>query len=358
MALPTSGPLTLANIQTEFGGTNPISLSEYYAGGGLVPAGTSGTYGAVPSSGTISIQNFYGTQNRVALSVTYASSTANASLNLSGISGYIAGISDITVTVNSGVYLYATSTGSAGLGISGGTTGDTLTIVNNGFIIGQGGNGYYARPSVIQATSGGPALSIPINATINNTNGSAYIAGGGGGGAGRSGYTGAGGGGAGGGAGGNGDNGTTNGAAGGGGGGLGAVGGNGAASTNTTAASGGGSGGGGSGQGNNAKGTNSNSGGGGGGGRILPGSGGAGGVGSGYTRGNGGAGGSANAVGANGTVTSITSGAGGGGGGWGASGGAGASGGTPGSGGRAVQLNGRSVTWVSGNTTRVYGAVS
>jgi hypothetical protein len=29
-----------------------------------------------------------------------------------------------------------------------------------------------------------------------------------------------------------------------------------------------------------------------------------------------------------------------------------------GAGGRAVFLNGRTVTWVSGNTTRVYGAVS
>jgi hypothetical protein len=63
MPLPTSGPLTLADIQTEFGGTNPISLSEYYAGGGLVPSGASGTFGAVPSSGAISIQNFYGTAN-------------------------------------------------------------------------------------------------------------------------------------------------------------------------------------------------------------------------------------------------------------------------------------------------------
>lgn len=61
MALPTSGTLTLADIQTEFGGSNPISLSEYYAGGSYVPAGASGTNGAVPSSGTISISNFYGT---------------------------------------------------------------------------------------------------------------------------------------------------------------------------------------------------------------------------------------------------------------------------------------------------------
>lgn len=61
MTLPSSGPLTLADIQTEFGGSNPISLSEYYAGGAYVPAGATGTYGAVPSSGAISIRNFYGT---------------------------------------------------------------------------------------------------------------------------------------------------------------------------------------------------------------------------------------------------------------------------------------------------------
>jgi len=61
MAIPSSGPLTLSDIQTEFGGSNPISLSEYYAGGSYVPAGTTGTYGAVPSSGEISIRNFYGT---------------------------------------------------------------------------------------------------------------------------------------------------------------------------------------------------------------------------------------------------------------------------------------------------------
>lgn len=65
MALPSSGPLSLSQIQGEFGGSNPISLSEYYAGGGLVPSGTSGTYGAVPSSGAISIRNFYGTSNVV-----------------------------------------------------------------------------------------------------------------------------------------------------------------------------------------------------------------------------------------------------------------------------------------------------
>jgi len=50
MALPTSGALPLSDIQTEFGGSNPVSLSEYYAGGSYVPSGTSGTNGAVPAS--------------------------------------------------------------------------------------------------------------------------------------------------------------------------------------------------------------------------------------------------------------------------------------------------------------------
>lgn len=63
MTLQTSGAITLANIQTEFGGTDPISFSEYYAGGTYVPSGTSGTNGAVPTSGAISFFNFYGTSD-------------------------------------------------------------------------------------------------------------------------------------------------------------------------------------------------------------------------------------------------------------------------------------------------------
>lgn len=75
MALPTSGPLSLSDIQGEFGGSNPISLSEYYAGGGLVPSGTSGTNGPVPTSGTISISSFYGTSASVPLSISISPSS-------------------------------------------------------------------------------------------------------------------------------------------------------------------------------------------------------------------------------------------------------------------------------------------
>lgn len=49
MTLQSSGAISLANIQTEFGGSNPISLSEYY-----------GAASGVPTSGAISLSNFYG----------------------------------------------------------------------------------------------------------------------------------------------------------------------------------------------------------------------------------------------------------------------------------------------------------
>ena len=69
MALPTSGPLSLRDIAAAFSGGTPIALSQYHAGSGLVPAGTSGTYGPVPSSGTLSIKNFYGTGNSATLTI-------------------------------------------------------------------------------------------------------------------------------------------------------------------------------------------------------------------------------------------------------------------------------------------------
>ena len=49
MALQTSGQISLADIQTEFGGSNPISISEYY-----------GAAAGIPASGVISIGDFYG----------------------------------------------------------------------------------------------------------------------------------------------------------------------------------------------------------------------------------------------------------------------------------------------------------
>jgi hypothetical protein len=59
MTIPSGGPISLTDIQTEFGGTVPVSLSEYYRGGGLVP--TDSGIGQIPESGLISLSDFYNT---------------------------------------------------------------------------------------------------------------------------------------------------------------------------------------------------------------------------------------------------------------------------------------------------------
>lgn len=59
MTLQASGTISLNDIQTEFGGASPISLNEYYRGGGLVP--NTAQNAAIPTSGAISLSQFYGT---------------------------------------------------------------------------------------------------------------------------------------------------------------------------------------------------------------------------------------------------------------------------------------------------------
>jgi hypothetical protein len=55
MALPTSGAIALTDIQTEFGGVNPINMSEYYRGGLYVTINNVG----IPASGIINMGSFY-----------------------------------------------------------------------------------------------------------------------------------------------------------------------------------------------------------------------------------------------------------------------------------------------------------
>lgn len=61
--LPLSGPLSLKDIQTEFGGNiSPIRLGDYYRGGLLLSSGVSSS---IPTAGTIQIDDFYGTAKQI-----------------------------------------------------------------------------------------------------------------------------------------------------------------------------------------------------------------------------------------------------------------------------------------------------
>lgn len=145
MALPSSGPLTLTDIQTEFGGANPIGLNEYYAGGTYVPAGTSGTGGAVPSSGAISIANFYGTSAALAAYAWLIGGQENATTSTNMQVLNMTTLGDVT----SYGTLSFTLTGSAGGGSS--TRGVTYCGNVNGTAT---GNIYYYA----LATTGSTAL--------------------------------------------------------------------------------------------------------------------------------------------------------------------------------------------------------
>lgn len=58
MALPSSGEMSLQMIAQFYGGGAPHSLSEYYRGGAYVP--NTAVNNGIPTSGPISLQNFYG----------------------------------------------------------------------------------------------------------------------------------------------------------------------------------------------------------------------------------------------------------------------------------------------------------
>jgi hypothetical protein len=298
------------------------------------------------------IQNAFGFMRGaglVSVTQTYASNVANVSLNVSTLSGYVAGNSCITITVNSGVYIYSVNCNPALL-LTGGATGDKITIVNKGYIMGRGG---YGNTACTTFRNGKPAIKLGFNTTIDNTFASAYIGGGGGAGGYFSCSTRYGGGGAGGGNGGT----DAAGDGGGSGGSVGASGGNGAANPIFCCCT------------QQFKFYGSA----GGGGRIFPGTGGAGGCWNGRTAGQGGGsgggggvdqgiggaggGGAGGSGSCNGVQYQFPGFAGGGGGGWGASGGNGKTG-VGNVGGKAVCLNGKSVTWQSGCTIRVYGAIS
>ena len=67
MTIKSSGSLAISEISDEFGGSGTRSLSDYYAGAGLVAAGTQDPDGnAIPSSGTIKISDFYACSKFVA----------------------------------------------------------------------------------------------------------------------------------------------------------------------------------------------------------------------------------------------------------------------------------------------------
>lgn len=148
------------------------------------------TLAGVGGSGTvISMQNLQNKSNRVAIPLSITTNTANYDVYANRGPTYAPGTSDITVTVNPGVIVYSTSTGTAAFSVpSAFNPGDTITVVNNGVILGRGGSGGsggsagtgFTNPGSPGGAAGGAFLTQRA-VTVNNLN---RIAGGGGGGGG------------------------------------------------------------------------------------------------------------------------------------------------------------------------------
>jgi hypothetical protein len=348
MALPESGILNLSDIQTEFGGDNPIGMGEYYRGGTYTTSNNT----SVPTSGAINFTNFYGATRLFTLTI--STNTQEADLSALATAAGWDGSAPLEVFINSSIYVWSDSISTPALLVN----VNNAVIFNSGLIMGRGGNGGTSRGTGnINAQAGGSAINVTATGVLLTNNASAFIAGGGGGGAYATGvasgqtWRSGGGGGAGGGLGGT----TTNGSTGTLGGAIGQSGSNGAlGSPLAENGQGGGSGGGGaaSRQADNRDG--------GGGGRILSGTGGTGGRTTASLSANGGDGGSAGAVGGIGIKNPNDTFAAGGGGGWGASGGrngqpSGSSGSLAGGVGGAA-ISGNSVTLTDNGT--VYGSVA
>lgn len=86
MALPGSGTITIDDLRTEFGATGTRGLADFYRGGAFVP--DTPTNAGVPTSGTISLDDFYGASAVVDVSPAFTafkpgfSSTSRTSTSL------------------------------------------------------------------------------------------------------------------------------------------------------------------------------------------------------------------------------------------------------------------------------------
>ena len=137
MALQASGAISLANIQTEFGGSNPIGLNEYYRDGAYVGAGAPN----VPTSGVIDLQDFYGAQAAIVLNITGNTSNYNI-LTAATAAGYTAGTDTTPIIVNvaTGVTVSASSAPAMRTGALNAASNLTINVASGAAITGFTGS--------------------------------------------------------------------------------------------------------------------------------------------------------------------------------------------------------------------------
>ena len=152
MAIVGSGVLTLTAIQNEFGGSHPISLSEYYRNGSAVPSNNTN----VSESGLIRAGMFYNAVNEIGVAVSSGASTFNVQ---TAFSSYWNVAVPKRLTINSGVTLGHLTVPASMAG--------TLIIDHAGAVQGLGGNqSGNAGESAMLIQSTGVTINMASGSTI------------------------------------------------------------------------------------------------------------------------------------------------------------------------------------------------
>ena len=158
-ASPNALSLQDVNVELNLTATQQIDCND-----------TKTRYLAGRPSGVISFDNLHGASNIQNFTISSNQQELVMSTFLSG-AGWN-GFTRPVVTINSGVYIWSDTLGTAALSVDGSYPAG-ITIINNGYIMGRGGN---AQPSW-GSVNGSLAVLLSTNCTIYNNG---YIAGGGG----------------------------------------------------------------------------------------------------------------------------------------------------------------------------------
>lgn len=188
MTLPASGAISLSQVENEIFGTTTSQIS-------LNDSSVRSLAGI--ASGAISLGSLYGKSNAVQVNLSITANTSNYNIYNAALAANSAvgtKAANVTLTISGGAYVYGVYNGIRALnpnasiaGLDTGTgwiAGSTITVVNNGFITGWGGDnqltdnsGAGTNGNGVTGGDGGDAIaaSWPMTFTNNGT-----VAGGGG----------------------------------------------------------------------------------------------------------------------------------------------------------------------------------
>lgn len=152
MSVPLTGPILFSQIQAEFGGASPISLSQYYRGGSRVP--NAPLNARIPTSGTVSFSDYRGTRRSTVITYEIIGAGGGGGYGLEdgfgGGSGGSGGASSILLLVGGA----SIASAAGGAGGANGSVGwnDSPSRAGQSTVYGAGG------PA---ASNGAPGLPAP-----------------------------------------------------------------------------------------------------------------------------------------------------------------------------------------------------